>query len=168
MGFLCRAYIQTMEYGDNKEYAQKALDLAKTMMADCETNGAQYGIVMYPSPDAVFSQENNYENREALWKHRFVSGGSSNNAWILNESNKLFGCVASQFNVAVQYRKEEHEGNRYEGKTDYEFWGTQYEGQFMHLCQRRSQRGRFPTGYVINPVKSLRLSPQATSPGFFQ
>lgn len=131
MGFLCRAYIQTMEYGDHKEYAQKALDLAKIMMADCEANGAQYGIMMYPTLGEVFSQENNYANTEALWKHRFVNGGSSNNAWILNENNKLFGCPAKQFNVAMQYKKDVHKGNRYEGKTDYELWGTQYEGQFM-------------------------------------
>lgn len=131
MGFLCRAYIQTMEYGDNTAYAQKALDLAKIMMADCEANGAQYGIMMYPTLEEVFSQENNYGNTEALWKHRFINGGSSNNAWILNENNKLFGCPAKQFNVAMQYKKDEHKGNRYEGKTDYELWGLQYDGQFM-------------------------------------
>ena len=131
MGFLCRAYIQTMEYGENVEYAQKALELAKTMITDCEAGGAQYGVMMYPTLDEIFSQENNYGNTEALWKHRFVSGGSSNNAWILNENNKLFYCPAKQFNVAMQYSNKEHVGNKYAGKTDYELWGTQYEGQFM-------------------------------------
>lgn len=131
MGFLCRAYIQTMEYGDNTVYAQKALELAKIMMADCETDGSQYGIMMYPTLAEVFSQENNYNNTEALWKHRYANGGSSNNAWILNENNKLFSCPAKQFGLAIQYSKNEHTMEPYVGKTDYELWGTQYEGQFM-------------------------------------
>jgi len=131
MGFLCRAYLQTMEYGENIEYAQKALDLAKIMMADCEGGGSQYGIMMYPDPDKIFTQENNAGNTEALWKHRFVSGGGSNDAWVLNENNKLFYCPVKQFNVAMQFSKTEHSGNRYAGKTDYEIWGCHYEGQFM-------------------------------------
>lgn len=131
MGFLCKAYIQTMEYGDNVQYAQKALELANEMISDCESNGSKYGIMMYNTLEEVFSQENNYGNTEALWKHRYVNGGSSNNAWVLNENNKLFYCPAKQFNVAMQYSKSEHSGNKYEGKTDYEIWGRQYEGQFM-------------------------------------
>lgn len=131
MGFLCRAYIQTMEYGDNAAYAQKALDLAKEMIADCEAGGSQYGIMMYPTLQEIFSQENNYGNTEALWKHRYVNGGSSNNAWVLNENNKLFSCPAKQFSLAVQYSKNVHTAEPYAGKTDYELWGTQYEGQFM-------------------------------------
>lgn len=131
MGFLCRAYIQTMEYGENEAYAQKALDLSKIMMADCEANGAQYGIKMYSDLEDIFSQENNYGNTEALWKHRFVNGGSSNNAWILNENNKLFYCKLQTFGMAMQYSKNEHSGNTYAGKTDYELWGRQADGQFM-------------------------------------
>lgn len=131
MGFLCRAYLQTMEYGDNVEYARKALDLAKIMMADCEGGGGQYGIMMYANPEDIFSQANNFVNTEALWKHRYVDGGGTNNAWILNENNKLFSCPVKQFNVAMQFAKTEHAGNRYAGKTDYELWGCHYEGQFM-------------------------------------
>lgn len=131
MGFLCRAYLQTMEYGDNTEYAKKALELAKKMITDCEGGGAQYGVKMYPTIQEIFTQENNLGNTEALWKHNFVNGGSSNNAWILNENNKLFTAPIKQFNVAMQQNATEHVGNRYAGKTDHEIWGTQYEGQFM-------------------------------------
>lgn len=131
MGFLCRAYLQTMEYGNNVEYASKALELAKIMMTDCEAGGAQYGIMMYATTNEIFTQENNQGNTEALWKHRYVNGGGSNNAWILNENNKLFYCPARQFNVAMQFAKTEHAGNKYAGKTDYEIWGCQYDGQFM-------------------------------------
>lgn len=131
MGFLCRAYLQTMEYGDYPDYARKALELSQTMIADCEAGGKQYGIMMYDSLAQVFSQENNYGNTEALWKHRFVNGGSSNNAWILNENNKLFYCKLQSFGLAMQYSKNLHSGNKYEGKTDYELWGRQSDGQFM-------------------------------------
>ncbi|NDW12838.1 RagB/SusD family nutrient uptake outer membrane protein [Bacteroides sp. 214] len=165
MGFLCRAYLQTREYGDHPEYMNKALELAKRMIADCEGGGSQYGVQMYANLEDVFSQENNYGNTEALWKHRFVSGGSSNNAWILNENNKLFNCLAKQFGVAMQMSKNEHSGNRLAGKTDHEIWGTQYDGGFMpsgHLLKLYVQAdgtldpryyGYFQTSWYSNKDK---------------
>lgn len=33
---------------------------------------------MYDNVEDVFDENNNFENKEALWKHRYVAGGVSN------------------------------------------------------------------------------------------
>lgn len=93
LGMLAKAYLQTREYGTD-EYVSKALEKAKLLIADCEAGGGTYGAYLYPSIDAVFSEANNYENKEALWKHRWYAGdeghGSSNGNYKLNRNNEKF------------------------------------------------------------------------------
>lgn len=100
LGFLAKAYLQTYEYGTT-EYIQKALDTAKLLIADCEAGGITYGAYMYPTFGEVFKEANNWENKEALWKHRWYAGadghGSSNGNWKLNRMDEDFQCVLSQF-----------------------------------------------------------------------
>ena len=134
LGFLARAYLQTVEYDATKAYASKALDVAKDMIADCEAGGTRYGVMMYPTYDEVFAEENNFENTEALWKHRFVDGGNSNNGWVLNMNDELFFCKTTDFPARKfdnKVYKSDYAGGKYEGKSDYEIWGHRADGQFM-------------------------------------
>ena len=105
LGFLAKAYLQTHEYGTD-EYQQKALDTAKILIADCEAGGATYGAYMYPTFAEVFDEANNWENKEALWKHRWYAGadghGSSNGNWKLNRMDEDFQCALSQFGAWKQ------------------------------------------------------------------
>ena len=73
LGFLAKACLQTYEYGST-EYLQEALDTAKKLITDCETGGGKYNTYMYPSYSEVFKESNNWENKEALWKHRWYAG----------------------------------------------------------------------------------------------
>ena len=100
LGLLAKAYLQTKEYGTD-EYQQKALDTAKLLIADCEAGGGTYGAYMYPTFAEVFKKENNWENKEALWKHRWYAGsdghGSSNGNWKCNRMDEDFQCHLSHF-----------------------------------------------------------------------
>ena len=100
LGFLAKAYLQTHEYGTD-EYQQKALDTAKLLIADCEAGGATYGAYMYPTFAEVFDKANNWTNKEALWKHRWMADkgghGSSNGNWKCNRMDEDFQCALSQF-----------------------------------------------------------------------
>lgn len=100
MGMLCKAYLQTYEYGTT-EYLQKAYDLAKTLISDCESGGSTYGCYMYSNYSDVFSETNNKTNKEALWKHCWYAGsdnhGSSNGNYKLNRNDEKFLCCLSQF-----------------------------------------------------------------------
>ncbi|MBP1675779.1 MAG: SusD family [Bacteroidetes bacterium] len=101
LGFLAKACLQTIEYDDTKAYAQKALDYAKMLIADAEAGGAQYKAFMYPTYDEVFAESNNFNNKEALWKHRWYAGadghGSSNGNYKLNRNNEYFYCKVTNF-----------------------------------------------------------------------
>lgn len=119
MGFLARAYLQTVEYDDSKAFAGKALDIAKALINDCESGGNTYNTFMYPTFDEVFLETNNQQNKEALWTHRFVVGGVSNNAWYMNMNNELFYATVTDF-PAMQF-----------SGTDYTTWGRRSNGQFM-------------------------------------
>lgn len=136
MGFLLRAYLQTVQYDNTKAYAQKALSLAKDMILDLEAGGAKYGIRMYPTFEEVFDEVNNWDNTEALWKHRFVAGGNSNNGWVLNENVELFYCTTTTF-PARKFNKNEfnsnglYAGGKYDGLFDRQIWGWRSGGQFM-------------------------------------
>lgn len=100
IGFLAKACLQTYEYGTT-EYLQEALDNAKLLINDCEGGGATYGAYMYPSYNDVFAETNNFENKEALWKHRWVAvdgnHGSSNGNFKLNRNDEKFLCALTQF-----------------------------------------------------------------------
>lgn len=126
LGFLARAYLQTVEYDATKSLAGKALETAKTLITDCEGGGSQYNTYMYPTFDEVFLEANNLQNKEALWAHRFVVGGVSNNAWYMNMNNELFYGTVTDFGAIQQTG------------TDYTTWGRRSGGQFM------------PTAYLLN------------------
>jgi len=100
LGMLAKACLQTREYGTD-EFLQEALDTAKKLIADCEGGGSEYGTYMYPTYDEVFKEANNWNNKEALWKHRWYAGsdghGSSLGNWKLNRYNEKFLCALSKF-----------------------------------------------------------------------
>ena len=137
MGFLLRAYLQTVEYDPGKTYAQKALDLAKEMISDLESGGSRYGIMMYPTFEEVFEAGNNWDNTEALWKHRYVFGGGSNQSYDLNmnpamfpnRSNSAPGRRAKGQNTFSSNGK--YAGGIYDGLYENQVWGWRVEGQFM-------------------------------------
>lgn len=104
LGMLAKACLQTYEYGTT-EYLQQALEAAQTLITDCESGGSQYGAYMYPTFEEVFADDNNWENKEALWKHRFYVGddghGSSNGNYRSNQNNEKFLCCLSRFGARV-------------------------------------------------------------------
>lgn len=126
LGLLARAYLQTVEYDETKALAAKALETAKLLINDCESGGAAYNTFMYPTFTDVFLEANNYNNKEALWAHRFVVGGVSNNAWFMNMNNELFYAVVTDFGAIQQVG------------ADYTTWGRRSGGQFM------------PTSYLLD------------------
>lgn len=99
---LARACLQSIEYDSSKKYAQRALEVAKEMMEDCKAGGATLGVSMYDNIEEVFAESNNFENKEALWKHRYVVGGVSNQAWIMNQNDEQFYCPLTAFS-AIQF-----------------------------------------------------------------
>lgn len=130
LGFLLKAYMQTVEYDAEKTYVSKALELAKDMISDLESGGSRYGIQMYATVGEVFAKENNFNNTEALWKHRFVQGGGSNEAWKLNRNDELFYCKVNDFS-AIQFNTDDYTTGDWAGKCNYEIWGQRCDGQFM-------------------------------------
>lgn len=122
LGMLAKCYLQTTEYGTT-EYAPKALETAQKLIADCESGGAQYGAYMYPTFDEVFAMENNYNNKEALWKHRWEANatehGSSNGNWKTNRNDEKFLCCLTKF------------GAREDNLEARQSWEGSIEGLFM-------------------------------------
>lgn len=122
LGFLAKACLQTYEYGST-EYLQKALDSAKELIADCETGGAKYNAYLYPTYEEVFREANNWENKEALWKHRWYAGtdghGSSNGNYRLNRNDEYFLCNVNKFGA-----REDNQETRLT-------WGGCISGIFM-------------------------------------
>ena len=100
LGFLAKACLQTYEYGTS-DYIKEAYDTAKKLITDCESGGTTYNTYLYPTYDGVFAEKNNYQNKEALWKHRWYAGddgsGSSNGNYKLNRNNEYFLCKLSNF-----------------------------------------------------------------------
>ncbi len=130
MGMLAKACLQSVEYDSSKKYAQKALDVAVEMMEDCTNGGTTLGVYMYDNLDDVFDESNNFTNKEALWKHRYVVGGVSNQAWIMNQNNEQFYCPLTAFS-AIQFKTDLHSGNEYEGLSDYQIADRRAGGTFM-------------------------------------
>ena len=56
---------------------QKALEAAKKLIDDCESGGTKYNTHMYNNLADVFAEENNYMNKEALWKQRWAVDGKA-------------------------------------------------------------------------------------------
>jgi len=70
LGLLARAYAQGAAEGleeDGKSYWQRAKEVAEDMI----TNAAAYGMYLYPDVSDLWAQDNNRENKEAL----FVAAG---------------------------------------------------------------------------------------------
>lgn len=100
LGFLAKACLQTHEYGTD-EFVQEALDASRKLINDCESGGAEYGAYLYPRYEDVFDEKNNFDNKEALWKHRWYAGadghGSSNGSHKLNRNDEEFLCAITNF-----------------------------------------------------------------------
>ena len=122
LGMLAKACLQTYEYGTT-DYLSEALDCSKKLIADCEAGGGTYGAYMYPTYAEVFKEDNNFENKEALWKHRWYAGddghGSSNGNYKLNRNDEKFLCCLSKFGA-----REDNQATRLS-------WGGSVEGIFM-------------------------------------
>lgn len=126
LGMLAKACLQTYEYGST-EYLQKAYDTAKLLIDDCESGGAQYGAYMYPTYEEVFAEANNWENKEALWKHRWYVGadghGSSNGNYKTNRNVEKFLCPLSRFGARVD---DQETRITWEGSMEGVFMPTQH------------------------------------------
>lgn len=122
LGFLAKACLQTYQYGTT-EFLQTGMDAARTLINDCESGGAAYNTYMYGNFADVFAQENNMENKEALWKHNLYAGsdnyGSSNGNYRLNRNNEYFLCALSRF------------GARLDNQESRTSWEGGIEGTFM-------------------------------------
>ena len=101
MGMLARACLQSVEYDSSKKYVQRALEVAPEMINACKAGGAALGVYMYDNVEDVFDENNNFENKEALWKHRWYAGsdghGSSNGNYKLNRNDEYFLCNVNKF-----------------------------------------------------------------------
>lgn len=120
LGFLAKACLQTKEYGTD-EFLQKGFDAAKKLIQDCEGGGSQYGAYMYPTFEEVFAEKNNYENKEALWKHRWNPSGSSNGNHKLNMNYTYFRCDITRFGA---YEKSMESRQTWEGADNGQFMPT--------------------------------------------
>ena len=126
LGFLAKACLQTYEYGST-EYLQEALDAALQLISDCESGGGKYNTYMYPTYSEVFEESNNWENKEALWKHRWYAGtdghGSSNGNYKLNRNDEYFLCDINKFGA-----REDNQETRltWEGSVSGIFMPTQH------------------------------------------
>lgn len=122
LGFLAKACLQSKQYTD--EFLQKGLDAAKTLIADCEAGGGTYNAYMYPDYADVFKQENNMNNKEALWKYNLYAGqaghGSSSGNYRLNRNHEYFTCKLSTFGA-----RQDNQESRISGDAG------GYEGSFM-------------------------------------
>lgn len=122
MGMLAKAYLTTYYYGTT-EYVDDALDVAQQLITDCEAGGATYNTHMYADYADIFAEANNYANKEALWKHRWNSSGSSNGNYKLNFYDQKFMCNIFKFGALTntyQYRMT------WEGDASGQFQPTQH------------------------------------------
>lgn len=126
LGFLAKACLQTYQY-DTTEFLQTGMDAAQALINDCEGGGATYNTYMYDNFADVFAEENNMENKEALWKHNLYAGsdnyGSSNGNYRLNRNNEYFLCALSRFGA----REDNQEARiSWEGGIEGTFMPTQH------------------------------------------
>lgn len=123
LGFLAKACLQTVAHDETKAYAADALKYAKMLIDDAEAGGSKYNAYMYTSFDQVFAEENNFANKEALWKHRWYGGvlgsGSSKGAHKTNQNYTGFYCDSYIYGARIN-----------DVDTRYS-WGGQTSGQFM-------------------------------------
>lgn len=127
IGFLAKAYLQTVQYDSSRKYAADALRYAQMLIDDAEAGGPQYNAYMYPNYEDVFKEENNWDNKEALWKHRWYAGddghGSSNGNYRLNRNDEYFGPNIYQFGA---FSNTQEYITTYEGNISGRFMPTQH------------------------------------------
>ncbi len=75
MGMLARACLQSIEYDSSKKVCTTGFRGSQRNDGRLQTGGATLGVSMYDNIEEVFAESNNFENKEALWKHRYVVGG---------------------------------------------------------------------------------------------
>lgn len=123
LGFLAKVCLQSIEYDPSKEYAKDALTYAEMLIKDAEAGGSTYNAHLYPDYEDVFKEDNNWTNKEALWKHRWVATaeghGSSNGNHKLNRNNEYFYCKVNNFGARVDNQETRLE------------WGGNQPGIFM-------------------------------------
>lgn len=106
LAYLAKACLQTVEYDSSKKYAADALKYAKMLIDDAEAGGSKYNAYMYSNYEDVFKESNNWDNKEAMWKHRWYAGadghGSSNGNWKLNRNHEYFNCNVYQFGAITE------------------------------------------------------------------
>jgi starch-binding outer membrane protein, SusD/RagB family len=127
LGMLAKACLQSTYWDDTDQYAADALKYAKMLIDDCEAGGGTYNTYMYSTYDEVFNEDNNFTNKEALWKHRWYAGdnghGSSNGNYKLNRNNEYFGCNVYNFGA---FSKTQAYITTYDGMVSGQFMPTQH------------------------------------------
>jgi hypothetical protein len=127
LGFLAKACLQTVEYDDTKALAADALKYAQMLVEDAESGGRKYNTVLYTHYSEVFDEDNNFNNEEALWKHRWYAGtdghGSSNGNYKLNRNDEYFGCNIYAFGA---FTKEQEYLLTWDGMKSGLFMPTQH------------------------------------------
>lgn len=127
LGMLAKVCLQSTYWDESDEYADEALKYAEMLISDCEAGGASYNAYMYDTFDEVFAEANNFENKEALWKHRWCSGatghGSSNGNYKLNRNDEYFGCNVYKFGA---FSKTQEYILTYDGQVSGLFMPTQH------------------------------------------
>ena len=126
IGFLAKAYLQMTRYAEGQEKTdcyENALRWAEELINDCQSGGSKYNTYLYPKLADVFDEDNNFENREALWKQRWVvtdgNAGASTGTANLNRNDERFLCHLSYF------------GARRKLGQDHLTWEGAKEGNFM-------------------------------------
>lgn len=129
LGLLAKACLATQQYGTT-EFLQEGFNAAKALIEDCESGGSKYLAYMYPTFDEVFKEENNRENKEALWKYSLFANsdgyGCSNGNFKLNRNDEHFLCQLNHF------------GARLDNQDSRLAWDGGAQGDFM------------PTQHLIN------------------
>jgi len=127
LGMLAKACLQSTYWDDANEYMSDALKYATLLIDDCEAGGGTYNAHMYGTFDEVFDENNNFENKEALWKHRWYASdeghGSSNGNYKLNRNWEYFGCDVYNFGA---FSKTEEYITTYDGMPSGSFMPTQH------------------------------------------
>ncbi|MDE6692486.1 MAG: RagB/SusD family nutrient uptake outer membrane protein [Muribaculaceae bacterium] len=104
LGFLAKACLATQQYGTT-EFLQEGYEAAQALISDCESGGSKYLAYMYPTFDEVFKEDNNRENKEALWKYSLFANsdgyGCSNGNFKLNRNDEHFLCQLNHFGARL-------------------------------------------------------------------
>lgn len=126
LGYLAKACLATQQYGTT-EFLAEGFQAAKDLISDCEAGGANLGAYMYPDYKDVFKEENNLNNKEALWKYTIVANssghGASNGNHNLNCNDQHFLCHLS---ILGAWASSEATIKAWDGGTEGKFMPTRY------------------------------------------